>query len=56
MMMNALLGTGIVSSIFYGLFIDSTYFIIYLSILVPYSIITQVFMKNYADNSKRKCT
>jgi len=53
-MINAFLGIGIVTSIIYGLFIDRRLIVIYLSILIPYYVITQLILPNKRLNTIRK--
>ena len=52
--MNTLMATSWFASVIYFIFVDSTFGYIYIACLVPYVIITQVFMKPYKENSKRK--
>ena len=53
-MMNTLMATSWVASLVYFIFVDSTFGFIYLACLIPFVIITQVFLKPYKDNTKRK--
>lgn len=52
--MNALQGTSVAAAIVYGIFVDGTYFKIYLALLVIYIAVTQVYLKNTKDITKRK--
>ena len=52
--MNALFGLGIVAAIIYTLLIDSTFFKIYLVLLIGYIVIFQFIFLKRGDLSKRK--
>ena len=52
--MNALFGLGVVAAIIYSLFVDGTFFKIYLVLLISYVVIFQFIFINRADISKRK--
>jgi len=54
--MNAMLATHLVAGLFYGIFVDSTYLCIYLAIFIPFTIVTQFFMRNTKEHTKRKGT
>ena len=52
--MNALIVLAILTGIFYGIFIDGTFFKIYFALLVIYHVLTQVIFVNKKDIIKRK--
>ena len=54
--MNAFMASAVAAGVLYGIFIDGTYFYIYFAILIPFTIVSQVFMRNLKDHTKRKGT
>lgn len=56
MVMNALMATAWATGIIYSIFIDGRFMKIYLAILIPFLVVTQVFIKPHKENSKRKGT
>jgi len=54
--MNALMATTWVAGIIYSVFIDGRFMKIYLACLIPFLVVTQVFMKPHKENSTRKGT
>ena len=56
MVMNALMATTWVAGIIYSVFIDGRFMKIYLACLIPFLVVTQVFMKPHKENSTRKGT
>ena len=52
--MNALFGIAILTGIIYGIFVDGTYFKIYFGLLLIYQVVTQYFLINRKELTKRK--
>jgi hypothetical protein len=52
--MNALQGCSVAAAVIYGLFVDGTYFKIFLAIVAIYTLVTQVLLKKPKDITKRK--
>ena len=52
--MNAFLGLGIIAAIFYGLFIDGTFFKIYFALVALYYVIFQNIFVDRSYIPKRK--
>lgn len=53
-MPNALVGVGIVTGILYGIFVDSTYFKIYLTVLLIYTVVFNFLLIDKKQSPKRK--
>ena len=52
--MNALIIIGFIAAIFYGIFVDGTYFKIYFTLLFLYTVICNHLLINKNDISKRR--
>lgn len=52
--MNALFGIAVVTGLIYGIFIDGTYFKIYLAVLAFYTIVFNYLLINKKQTTKRK--
>ena len=55
-MLNAIYGSSLVAGILYGVFVDSTFIKLFFAIFIPYTVVTQFFMRNLKDHTKRKGT
>jgi hypothetical protein len=51
-----LTATAWVSSFIYGVFVDSRLLFIYFACLIPFLVITQVFIKPHKENTTRRGT
>lgn len=52
--MNALLVLGYIAALLYGVFIDGSYFMIYIPLVLAYYVVTQFFILDKKDITKRK--
>ena len=52
--MNALFGVAVVTGIIYGVFVDGTYFKIYLAVLAFYTVVFNHLLVNKKQTTKRK--
>jgi hypothetical protein len=52
--MNALFGVAVVTGLIYGIFVDGTYFKIYLAVLAFYTIVFNHLLINKKQTTKRK--
>jgi hypothetical membrane protein len=52
--MNALFGVGAVSGLLYGIFVDGTYFKIYIAVLIFYTVVFNNLLVNKKHVTKRK--
>ena len=53
-MFNAFIGIGFVAGVLYGILIDGTFLIIYLTLILVYMIVVENFLINRKDFNKRK--
>ena len=53
-MFNAFIGIGFVAGVLYGVLIDGTFLIIYLTLILVYMIVVENFLINRKDFNKRK--
>ena len=53
-MFNAFIGIGFVAGVLYGILIDGTFLIIYLTLILVYMIVVENFLINKKDFNKRK--
>ena len=52
--MNALFGVGAVSGLLYGIFVDGTYFKIFIAVLIFYTVVFNNLLVNKKHTTKRK--
>ena len=53
-MFNAFIGIGFVAGVLYGILIDGTFLIIYLTLILVYMIVVENFLISRKDFNKRK--
>ena len=53
-MFNAFIGIGFVAGVLYGILIDGTFLIIYITLILVYMIVVENFLINRKDFNKRK--
>jgi hypothetical protein len=54
--MNSFIGIGILTAILYGIYVDGTFFKMYIILLVIYTILTQIGSYSRYNNGRKKCT
>lgn len=53
--MNSFIGIGILTAILYGIYVDGTFFKMYIILLLAYTILTQIGTLNRFNNGRKKC-
>lgn len=53
-MFNAFIGIGFVAGVLYGILIDGTFLIIYITLILVYMIVVENFLISRKDFNKRK--